>query len=94
MMRSFIAGAPPAPRIQDPFGLRTLPQVHGALLDALERLNTVVGRLANAPSENPRARSRAPTSPITAVSTPPTWPSPRRRPARDRPVGATVAWRG
>ena len=53
MMRNFVAGARPAPRIQDPFGLRTLPQVHGALLDALERLNTVVGRLANAPSENP-----------------------------------------
>jgi histidine ammonia-lyase len=45
-------GAVPA-RIQDPFGLRTLPQVHGVTLDALQWLDDVVTRLANAPSENP-----------------------------------------
>ncbi|KAA1400162.1 aromatic amino acid ammonia-lyase [Aeromicrobium ginsengisoli] len=40
-------------RIQDPFGLRVLPQVHGALLDALDRLETVVLAMANSGSENP-----------------------------------------
>jgi len=37
-MRSLIGDAADAgspARIQDPFGLRALPQVHGALLDAL-----------------------------------------------------------
>jgi histidine ammonia-lyase len=56
-MRALIArgstqGRTPA-RIQDPFGLRTLPQVHGAFLDALCRLEEVTERYANAPSENP-----------------------------------------
>jgi histidine ammonia-lyase len=45
-------GRPPA-RIQDPFGLRALPQVHGALLDALATLERTVVLLANAASENP-----------------------------------------
>ncbi len=40
-------------RIQDSFGLRTMPQVHGALLDALGRVDDVAVRLANAPAENP-----------------------------------------
>ncbi|SDS65794.1 histidine ammonia-lyase [Nocardioides scoriae] len=40
-------------RIQDPFGLRTLPQVHGALMDRLAFAETVVTTMANAPSENP-----------------------------------------
>ncbi|MDQ1732123.1 MAG: histidine ammonia-lyase [Pseudonocardiales bacterium] len=40
-------------RIQDPFGLRTLPQVHGAFLDELRRLQDTIERLINAPSENP-----------------------------------------
>jgi histidine ammonia-lyase len=52
-MRSLTDGAAPPARIQDPFGLRTLPQVHGVTLDALARLDEVIGRLANAPSENP-----------------------------------------
>ena len=52
-MRALIAdGARPA-RIQDPFGLRTLPQTLGPAIDALAALDDVVGRLANAPSENP-----------------------------------------
>jgi histidine ammonia-lyase len=42
-------------RIQDSFGLRVLPQVHGALVDALGRLDDVVTAMANAPSENPVA---------------------------------------
>lgn len=44
--------APPA-RIQDPFGLRALPQVHGALLDQIEAADSVVTAMVNAPSENP-----------------------------------------
>ncbi|HTJ66064.1 MAG TPA: aromatic amino acid lyase [Actinospica sp.] len=52
-MRTLIQGAPPAARIQDPFGLRTLPQTLGPALDALTSLDDVVARLANAPAENP-----------------------------------------
>src|SRR2546429_62840 len=52
-IRALVADAGPAARIQDPFGLRALPQVHGALLDALGHAEDVVIRMANAPSENP-----------------------------------------
>ena len=52
-MRLLTAGAPEARRIQDTFGLRTLPQVHGPVLDALDALDIVVSALANAPGENP-----------------------------------------
>lgn len=40
-------------RIQDPFGLRTLPQVHGALMDRIGFAEQVITTMANAPSENP-----------------------------------------
>jgi histidine ammonia-lyase len=52
-MRALIADRARPIRIQDPFGLRTLPQTLGPALDALAALDDVVGRLANAPSENP-----------------------------------------
>jgi histidine ammonia-lyase len=52
-MRALTDGGALPARIQDPFGLRTLPQVHGVTLDALRHLDDVVRRLANAPSENP-----------------------------------------
>ncbi|MCW2528391.1 MAG: aromatic amino acid lyase [Pseudonocardiales bacterium] len=52
LMGPLIAGVTPA-RIQDPFGLRTLPQVHGAFLDSLASLDACVTPLINAPSENP-----------------------------------------
>ena len=52
-MRELVAGAAEPARIQDPFGLRTLPQALGPAIDALATLDDVVGRLANAPSENP-----------------------------------------
>ena len=52
-MRALTDAAAAPARIQDPFGLRTLPQVHGVALDALRRVDDVVSRLANAPSENP-----------------------------------------
>ena len=52
-MRALVADAASPARIQDPFGLRTLPQTLGPAIDALVVLDDVVGRLANAPSENP-----------------------------------------
>ena len=52
-MRSLAAADRRPARIQDAFGLRTLPQVHGALLDALGGVDDVVCGLANAPAENP-----------------------------------------
>ncbi len=52
-MRGLVGDAAPAARLQDPFGLRTLPQVHGAFLDALAGLDRVVCAYGNAPAENP-----------------------------------------
>ncbi len=40
-------------RIQDPFALRTLPQVHGPFLDALTSTAALVERLVSTASENP-----------------------------------------
>jgi histidine ammonia-lyase len=51
-LRALVGNTPPA-RIQDPFGLRALPQVHGAFLDRLAELETVTVAMSNAPSENP-----------------------------------------
>jgi histidine ammonia-lyase len=48
-----LVGNPPAARIQDPYGLRALPQAHGILLDALSTLQATIEAFANAPSENP-----------------------------------------
>ncbi|MEO7351795.1 MAG: aromatic amino acid lyase [Marmoricola sp.] len=52
-MRELIDPEVPPARIQDPFGLRTLPQVHGALMDRLDFAEEVVVTMANSPSENP-----------------------------------------
>jgi histidine ammonia-lyase len=52
-MRRLIPSTPAPTRIQDPLGLRSMPQVHGAFIDALSHLDDVVCRMANAPSENP-----------------------------------------
>lgn len=52
-MRRLVGSQPQAARIQDQFGLRTLPQVHGALLDQLALLDRTIVRMANAPAENP-----------------------------------------
>ena len=40
-------------RIQDPFALRTLPQVHGPFVDALASTTALVERLVGTASENP-----------------------------------------
>ncbi|MET3804744.1 histidine ammonia-lyase [Nakamurella sp. UYEF19] len=47
---------PPA-RIQDPFGLRALPQVHGPVLDQITAAVAVIEALVNAPTENPLVRA-------------------------------------
>jgi histidine ammonia-lyase len=52
VMRTLV-GAPEPARIQDPYGLRALPQGHGTLLDALSSLTTTIDAFCNAPSENP-----------------------------------------
>jgi histidine ammonia-lyase len=52
-IRALVADGHEPARIQDPFGLRVLPQVHGALLDALDQLEAVVVTMANTGSENP-----------------------------------------
>ena len=41
------------PRVQDPYSLRCMPQVHGPVLDALEWIEGVVGRELNAATDNP-----------------------------------------
>jgi histidine ammonia-lyase len=51
-MQGLIGAAAPR-RIQDPFGLRALPQVHGAFLDQLTHLDAVVAAMTAAPAENP-----------------------------------------
>ncbi|MDQ2837923.1 MAG: aromatic amino acid ammonia-lyase [Actinomycetota bacterium] len=48
-----LVGSPKPDRIQDPYGLRALPQAHGILLDALSTLRATIEAFANAPSENP-----------------------------------------
>jgi len=53
-MRALLAGQPTAPaRIQDPYGYRAFPQVHGPALDALGYADGVLARELNAASENP-----------------------------------------
>lgn len=41
------------PRVQDPYALRCMPQVHGPVLDALEWVEQIVGREINAATDNP-----------------------------------------
>jgi histidine ammonia-lyase len=43
----------PARRVQDPFGLRALPQVHGAALDGVADLERVLAVEMNSAGENP-----------------------------------------
>ena len=52
-MRSLIGGASPAARLQDPFGLRCLPPVAGALHEALGALHDILAVEINAAAENP-----------------------------------------
>jgi histidine ammonia-lyase len=41
------------PRIQDPYALRCMPQVHGPVLDALDWIDAAVSRELNAATDNP-----------------------------------------
>lgn len=52
-LRELLAELGPPARVQDPYGLRALPQVHGAYWSALDRLTAVVTAMTNAPAENP-----------------------------------------
>jgi histidine ammonia-lyase len=61
-MRELVEPTSTPARIQDPFGLRTFPQVHGALVDRLATATDVIVAMANAPSTSsfspwPRRRS-------------------------------------
>lgn len=53
-MRALLAGQDIRPaRIQDPYGYRALPQVHGPALDAVRALEAVLAVEMNAAAENP-----------------------------------------
>jgi histidine ammonia-lyase len=41
------------PRVQDPYALRCMPQVHGPVLDALDFIDDAVSRELNAATDNP-----------------------------------------
>jgi histidine ammonia-lyase len=41
------------PRVQDPYSLRCIPQVHGPVLDALDWIDAAVSRELNAATDNP-----------------------------------------
>ena len=41
------------PRVQDPYSLRCMPQVHGAARDALDYASSVITREANSTTDNP-----------------------------------------
>ena len=79
-MRALLSGPshPPA-RIQDSYGYRAFPQVHGPAVDALGYAGQVVSTELNGSSENPLVDPPATRSGTTATSTPPTsgWPSTR-----------------
>jgi histidine ammonia-lyase len=52
-LRILTSGAPEPARLQDPFALRCVPQVGGALHDALAHLHDVLAIELNAAAENP-----------------------------------------
>ena len=53
-LRGLLAAEPGSPaRIQDPYGYRALPQVHGAAVDSVRQAEQAVTSDANAASENP-----------------------------------------
>ncbi|MFJ2604086.1 aromatic amino acid ammonia-lyase [Streptomyces sp. NPDC087425] len=54
--------APAARRIQDPFGFRAFPQVHGCALDASRALRRIIEVEINCPSENPLLDAEAGTA--------------------------------
>ena len=53
LLRELVSSEGAAARLQDPFGFRALPQVHGPVLDALAALRQAVEVQLNAAAENP-----------------------------------------
>jgi histidine ammonia-lyase len=54
LLRALLGAEPqPGARIQDPYGYRALPQVHGATMDAVGHAEQTVTRDINAAAENP-----------------------------------------
>jgi histidine ammonia-lyase len=53
LMRRLLDGCAPAARLQDPYGLRCLPQLHGPLVDALASMDATLAIEMNAAVENP-----------------------------------------
>jgi histidine ammonia-lyase len=53
MLRGLLADSPGGRRIQDPYGYRALPQVHGPALDAVAQASRTVAVELNASAENP-----------------------------------------
>lgn len=52
-MRRLVGPPAASRRIQDPYGLRVYPMVHGGFLDAMHRADVTIEAMANAMSENP-----------------------------------------
>jgi histidine ammonia-lyase len=65
MLRSLLAGSQimeshaDCSKVQDPYSLRCMPQVHGAVLDALEHIGSVLEREVNSVTDNPLVFSGA-----------------------------------
>lgn len=79
-MRELIGAAdrptPPLGRIQDPYGFRCVPQIHGPAQDAADALEEVLVVEINAAAENPSSRPRTWPRITTAASTRPNSPLP------------------
>lgn len=58
--------APPAGRIQDPYGLRCFPQIHGPALEAADALERVLAIELNAGVENPLISGAGPDGGLAA----------------------------
>ncbi|GII55664.1 histidine ammonia-lyase [Planotetraspora thailandica] len=52
-LRRLLVPGPSSPRLQDPYGYRALPQVHGAAFDALDTAEHAVTTDMNSAAENP-----------------------------------------
>ena len=59
-------------RLQDPYSLRCMPQVHGAVRDALDQLERVLAVEMNAATDNPLVFADGRVSPV-ATSTASRW---------------------
>jgi histidine ammonia-lyase len=53
ILRGLLAQAGPGTRVQDPYGYRAMPQVHGPAVDAVRHAERVLATEVNAAAENP-----------------------------------------